>query len=295
MGNRGKLSVVTLAIIIVASCNLYRKSEIFQKAKYIHEIITKGNTLNHIQDNVNDDQENITKSKYAHMSALDIITSRTNTTKVILYWTPRLGQADWVNNRGKRPFRGCKYNNCRYTSDKTEVHEADILMFYCQELPHFPDVRYPHQLYVHMTREAPVNVKIHGYGMYGKDINVTMSYRKVGPIRAPYFIMVPKETPEAPYVPRIPFQQKTRSAVWMVSNCNPDSKRDLYVRELRKYIDIDIYGKCGNSSCDDSETTTRFKSCFGKFENTYKFYLSFENNICDDYYTEKLLNPLDTK
>jgi alpha-1,3-fucosyltransferase len=227
-----------------------------------------------------------------HKNALDIIKSRTNITKTILYWTPRLGQADWAGITGKDIFRGCKYSNCQYTSNKSLLHEADILMFYCQELPYFPEVRLPHQLYVHMTREAPVNVKMNGYGMYGDDINITMSYRKDGNIHAYYFTIVAKDSVEGTYIPRIPFHQKNKSIAWMVSNCNPDSKRDLYVNELQKYIDVDIYGKCGNKTCDDPNSKNQYSSCFENFENNYKFYLSFENNICQDYYTEKLRNPL---
>jgi len=60
-----------------------------------------------------------------------------------------------------------------------------------------------------------------------------------------------------------------------------------YVKELSKYIDVDIYGKCGEFSCD------RNRDCFSDVaEADYFFYLSFENSFCDDYVTEKLMNPL---
>ena len=159
-----------------------------------------------------------------------------------------------------------------------------MLLFYVQELPNFPSIRHPHQLYVHFTREAPINLKINGYGMYGDDINITMGYRKDGNVFCPYFYMKPMDYHK--YKPRIPLIEKRKSIAWMVSNCRPDSGRDLYVKELQKHIDIDVYGRCGNYTCDDTQT------CFRMFEKTYKFYLAFENNICLDYYTEKLGNPL---
>lgn len=49
----------------------------------------------------------------------------------------------------------------------------------------------------------------------------------------------------------------------------------------QKYVDIDIYGKCGSLKCHKSN-----KSCTDVL-NTYKFYLAFENSFCTDYVTEK--------
>lgn len=80
---------------------------------------------------------------------------------------------------------------------------------------------------------------------------------------------------------------KSKLVTWFVSNCDAKSGRMEYVQELSKHIGVDIYGKCGTSSCDKG------KDCFGDvIEPNYFFYLSFENSFCDDYVTEKLMNPL---
>lgn len=76
-----------------------------------------------------------------------------------------------------------------------------------------------------------------------------------------------------------------------VSNCSPgwvSSGRTNYVKELQKYISVDVYGSCGPLECDRS---TR-KECFHMVEKDYKFYISFENSLCDSYLTEKLWNAL---
>ena len=172
--------------------------------------------------------------------------------------------------------------------------ESDMLLFYCDEEPHFPRERLSHQLYVHLTREAPVNTEMPGYGVYGEHINISMSYRKDGNLYAPYFTMVPRNDPQPHYKTRLPFHKRNKTVVWMVSNCHADSRRDLYVGELQKYINVDIFGLCGkNRTCDNRRSKSLYRDCFAMFERTYKFYLSFENNICTDYYTEKLLNPFE--
>ena len=51
---------------------------------------------------------------------------------------------------------------------------------------------------------------------------------------------------------------------------------------MSKYIDIDIYGKCGRYTCDDN------KDCKKQLSDSYKFYLAFENSLCKEYTTEKL-------
>lgn len=39
---------------------------------------------------------------------------------------------------------------------------------------------------------------------------------------------------------------KTKAATWFVSQCNRTSRRDKLAAELGKFIDIDIFGDCGN-------------------------------------------------
>jgi len=34
-------------------------------------------------------------------------------------------------------------------------------------------------------------------------------------------------------------------AAWFVSHCHTSSQREKYVTELQKYIDVDIFGYCG--------------------------------------------------
>ncbi|GFN95905.1 alpha-(1,3)-fucosyltransferase 5, partial [Plakobranchus ocellatus] len=50
-----------------------------------------------------------------------------------------------------------------------------------------------------------------------------------------------------------------------------------------RHIDIDIYGGCGQLRCPKSQDA----ECEDQLTTTYKFYLSFENSICDDYVSEK--------
>jgi hypothetical protein len=78
--------------------------------------------------------------------------------------------------------------------------------------------------------------------------------------------------------------------VWFVSHCETYSRRELYVQELMKHIKIDIYGKCDGyfpAVKKDPCGSKKNLKCWNKLMNRYKFYLAFENSLCEDYITEK--------
>lgn len=85
------------------------------------------------------------------------------------------------------------------------------------------------------------------------------------------------------------------SVVYVQSGCNPPSDRDEYVSELMKFIKVDSYGAClHNKDLPDEfkNPLTMDNEGFQDIIAKYKFTLSFENAICDDYITEKLWRPL---
>lgn len=92
-------------------------------------------------------------------------------------------------------------------------------------------------------------------------------------------------------------RKKRSSVVWFVSHCETNSRRESYVREMQKYIDIDIYGKCedyfSNTYTDPCGSKKNIK-CFNKLMNEYKFYLAFENSLCHDYISEKFWKIYDS-
>lgn len=88
-----------------------------------------------------------------------------------------------------------------------------------------------------------------------------------------------------------PVKGKTKLVAWFVSNCQSESLRETYVKTLKKYIDVDVYGKCGDHVCwvgDQDE-------CYDILERDYKFYLAFENSFCRDYVTEKFFKLMDLR
>ena len=79
-----------------------------------------------------------------------------------------------------------------------------------------------------------------------------------------------------------------KPVAWLVSNCHTSSQRELYVKELQKYVPVDIFGRCGKPL----KCTVERDECFKEIQEQYQFYLSFENSLCKDYATEKLYRAL---
>jgi hypothetical protein len=81
---------------------------------------------------------------------------------------------------------------------------------------------------------------------------------------------------------------KTKMASWMVSNCGDHSSRQNLTTLLQKYIQVDVYGKCGNLTCPKREDENNSsEECRDMTGQNYKFYMALENSLCRDYITEK--------
>ena len=82
-----------------------------------------------------------------------------------------------------------------------------------------------------------------------------MTYRTDSDIFSPVGTLVPLPKPLKKDYKEIA-SGKTRSIAWFVSNCKTTyqygSEREKYVRELKKYIDVDIFGECGPYKCPKS-------------------------------------------
>lgn len=78
--------------------------------------------------------------------------------------------------------------------------------------------------------------------------------------------------------------------LWIVSNCQAPSGRKGYVKRLRAALGdrmvLDQYGKCNRRPLGHWNV---FNST--KYQQ-YRFYLAFENSLCQDYVTEKFFNVL---
>ena len=88
---------------------------------------------------------------------------------------------------------------------------------------------------------------------------------------------------------------KMASVAYVQSHCNPPSDRDVYIKELMRYIKIDSYGKCLHNKDLPSkynDSYSLFEKGFTELLQKYKFIISFENAICNDYMTEKLYRTL---
>lgn len=83
--------------------------------------------------------------------------------------------------------------------------------------------------------------------------------------------------------------------VYVQSDCDPPSDRDVYVAELMRHIPVDSYGQCLHNRdlpAHLRDSTAMDEEGFYNVLARYKFILAFENAVCDDYITEKLWRPL---
>ena len=208
----------------------------------------------------------------------------------MLYWTALFGGvADWTLQTGIK--NGCPElsKTCKFTIDHTQYNDSDVILFHIRSSYRFPKYRLRFQKWVFAIMESPV----HTYRSMSRErwmYNITMTYKQDSDVT--FFCGECRRKTAEPATSHVKYNYahgKKHLIAWFVSNCNTSSKREVYVRELAKHIDVHKFGCGGKYSCPH----TKNNYCDAVLLNhTYKFYLSFENSLCTDYATEKVYRIL---
>ena len=208
----------------------------------------------------------------------------TNQTIIMQWRTDFFSQDAYELNSNRIRFSDCPVKECRFIPMKSN-ETADVMLFHSADRPNIPPRRLPEQIYVFVSQESEVHQN--NYLKTPIIYNLTMTYRLDSDIPMLYGAFNKRTDPRNHAFGRYYnfADGKSKKVAWVVSNCQTQSKRETYVEELKKHIDVDIYGSCGTLSCNKS-------TCFKMINSTYKFYLAFENSICEDYITEKLYRTL---
>ena len=208
--------------------------------------------------------------------------------KIILAWNTFFKSKHFgLGEFGQAPFMKCAVSNCEFTNNKAYFPNASAVVFHSIYMKRTPPRSHPGQLYVFFLRETPVNSNPRA-----NQYNLTMTYRRDSDIPVPVSEVFQKPVTEATYQMKYPFANRTRNVAWVVSHCQTASKRELYAHALKRHIDVDIYGRCGERMFCPRKLTRCFTE---NLPSTYKFYLAFENSLCRDYVTEKLFRTLNTE
>uniref|UniRef100_A0A915A4C7 Fucosyltransferase n=1 Tax=Parascaris univalens TaxID=6257 RepID=A0A915A4C7_PARUN len=176
----------------------------------------------------------------------------------------------------------CPVKNCFLTTSEEHMRTAHVIFFSPTSLVSLEHLRPADQLWVMQLLESPENTD--SLKAYNGKINYTASYRWNSDIVTPYLRWNwTANLPNMGYPLFNYAKGKTKKAAWFVSHCLTNNKRREYALQLQLYIQVDIYGDCGDRRIGRREGVRTLRS-------DYKFYLSFENSNCRDYVTEKFFD-----
>ena len=180
--------------------------------------------------------------------------------------------------KGWYDFRSCEYSNCvvQYSHDHEFIEKADIVLFTFNKITSYPIL--PHevrqkQVWLVFSHESPGYEVNRWPSKVDGCFNGSMTYRTDSLVADTYGQTLKRvEQPK----PRNYSSGKTKAAYVYISNCRSVQYHRLnLVQQLKKYIDVDIYGKCtGLLPCPRADWT-----CEKRVHMQYYFYLSLRTRF----------------
>ncbi|CAG9810443.1 unnamed protein product [Chironomus riparius] len=212
----------------------------------------------------------------------------------------------------------CPVTNCVFSHDRNflpQPTDYDALVFHVgdfNDIDDLPEVRREDQIYI-MANEEPPFFSRHNLNYDRNFFNMTLTFRldsdilwnyglffdiETGSVVAPskYAKWREPEIVDDPQILEFVTKSKSKLAAWFVSHCDAPSNRESLTKKIQEFMEVDVYGDCGNLTCPMGRTIYdkgNRQHCTDMLNSTYKFYLSFENSICTDYMTEKVFLNMD--
>lgn len=209
--------------------------------------------------------------------------------KIILFWNPFFSNRFYYYE-GDDSFKkhGCPVTNCQTTIDKNRSSEADYVVVHMRNGidQNFPKYRPASQRWIFLLYESPMHAS--DMKKYNNFFNLTATYRINSDFSSIYQGTGMKWEKNPKFEQNSNFYDKKKHfSSALISNCDPSSKRLSYIKEMKKYIDVDLYGRCGKPCPKTNQKGEKITDCREFAKNNYKFFFSFENSLCKDYVTEK--------
>ena len=178
----------------------------------------------------------------------------------------------------KDAFASCPGKRCRMVGNMNESDAVLVNFHFLWRDCDLPIRTNVHQKWIMITRESQ---RLQIMPQFLDLFNATASYMSISEVESKFGEIIPRKT-QAPRSYHDEHWLEKKNIAWMVSNCK--AKRMVYVKELEKHIDVTKFGSCGER-CPSG-------SCMKFLNKSFRFYLAFENSVCEDYVTEKLYRTL---
>ena len=219
--------------------------------------------------------------------------------KIILTYGEVLGHQYWWDTPFdfdfyERDGTPCEYRHCKLVYDAHNyVRIADAVLFHGQDLPSTKELKglkdIPvRQIWIWMTSESPAGFSnLNSLASYRHVFNWTGTYRLDSDIWTPYFVVKPLPSQNRKELSPVNYARGKKKMVIAIISNNCQSYRTKFIKKLREYIQVDVYGKC-KEEFDPNLPECAFGSDECKaLQSQYKFSLSLESAHCKDYITEK--------
>lgn len=185
-------------------------------------------------------------------------------------------------------------SGCTVSDDRRAYQQADAVIIHHRdvatgtELPTEP--RPSAQKWIWLNYESPSYTP--ELRRFEGVFNLTMTYRADSHIFLPYGYLVPRrgglQSRSAAHRLRVPSPShlvRPRLLAWVISNWSESHARVLFYYQLRRYVQVDVFGRAGRPLPKESGSVVRLV-------RRYQFYLALENSQHTDYITEKLWNSV---